>query len=232
MMAGFISAIVDFGKETTGKILAAIKFEERDELYASYLVLERGTVFLLAFLVVLRKDQVETEDRAIREKMNYIINEVEKTSANDLDRGLIEAGKYAFVESLVYTMFFRDQFEQLNETSFRGLIQNCDPKRIVMMLDKDWSNRYVFYRNERTFRELLTDFSNNTLDTLITKMKDFNLLISLHDFSLYIEQQEALSSSKVTTPHYDEKRELSSKHTDFLAFMLKKGIFDIFYVHI
>ncbi|MFW9780358.1 MAG: hypothetical protein ACFFE8_16065 [Candidatus Heimdallarchaeota archaeon] len=69
IISGFIKAISDFGQATIGKPLAAVKFEERDELNASYLILEHGVVFLLAFLIVLRKDQVEMEDKTIREKM-------------------------------------------------------------------------------------------------------------------------------------------------------------------
>lgn len=232
IMAGFISAISDFGQETTGKTLSAIKFEERDDLYASYLILERGEVLLLAFLVILRKDQVETEDGTIRKKMKYVLGEVEKTSSDDLNDGLIDAEKYSFVESYVYSTFFRDGFEQLNDSSFRRLIQNCDPKRILITLDKAWSKRYAFYRNDRFFHELLTNFSNSTFDALIHKMKDFNLFISMHDFSLYVEQQESMSSPKISAPHDHEKKLFPQKHTDFLAFTLKKGIFDIYYVHL
>ncbi|MHA2097011.1 MAG: hypothetical protein ACW98F_20580, partial [Candidatus Hodarchaeales archaeon] len=175
LIAGLIKAVFDFSTEMIDKRLVAMKFEDRDENFASYLILERQSNLLLALMVRLNVTEVEKLDHAFRQKMKEFLLELVELSSLSLNDPIIDLSQYSFVDSLVFSFFFKDQFEKITPTDFQNAIPVYRPLNIVVGLNKEWQNRYSFYKSDPLFLELVGSENRDNLNELIEKMANSNL---------------------------------------------------------
>jgi hypothetical protein len=217
LIAGFIEAISDYGLVMTGKTLVSIKFEGADKTFASYLILERKDKLLLAILARLEKEKAEKEEKKIKRKMRQFLTEFKLISEVDLENPIIDTAKYSFAESLFYTFFFRENFENLTHSTLKQALQVYSSDRIIIGLNQEWKGRFTFYKNDSSFLEVVKGFDAKRVEGLLHKMDDANLYISVQDFIPYIENLER-----------SENVPLDRQLINLLTFVMKKGIFDLF----
>lgn len=220
LIGGFIQALTDYGNVMTGNTLASIKFEDENEVLASYLILERKEKLLLAILARIEKEKAEKEERKMRRKADLFLNEFLEISASELLNPVIDTAKYSFTESLVYTFFFREAFEKLEHSTLQKMFQIYEAESIVIGLNQEWKGRYTFYKNDPSFLEVVKGFNQGRLEELLSKMSDSNLYISVQDFVPYMRNGESSDSSKP-----------DKQLTEVLVFLMKKGILELFTIH-
>jgi hypothetical protein len=221
MIAGFIEALADFGGVMTGKKkLASVKFVDDDKIFASYLILERKDMLLLAIFARLEKEKANRSEEKITEKMNLFLTEFLEISSSDLLNPVIETSKYSFADSLFYSFFFREYFETLDHSTLKQALQAYGPDRMVIGLNREWKGRYSFYKNDPSFLKVMKGFNAERHEILLDKMDNTNLYISVQDFMHYIGKMES-----------SEKVEPNQQLIEFLAFVMKKGILELFTIH-
>ena len=216
LIAGLIKAVFDFSTEMIEKRLVAIKFEDHDDHFASYLILELHYDLLLALLVRMKVGLIEEYEKKFRQKMKGCLLDIVHLGSSTLSDPIVDLSQYTFIESLVFSYFLQESFERVNPSDFQTALQTYRPSGIVVGLNKDWKNRYSFYKSDPTFLGLTTTISLDKIDLLYSHMDELNLFITLTDFSRF------LSSSPSST--VDEV--LPSSYIEVILFLLKKGILD------
>ncbi len=222
LIAGLIKAVYDFSTEIIEKKLVAIKFEDQDEHFASYLILERYSNLLLALLVRMKIIHVEEYELTFREKMRQFLLDVIQISSSTLTDPIIDMSKFTFVESLVFSYFLKERFERVIPSDFQTALQTYHPSGIMIGLNKEWKNRYSFYRNEPSFLEHTTSVSLEKVDLLFSQMTELNFFLSLPDFSRFVSLPPSSGTDEM----------ISSSLLDFIHFLFKKGILDGFGISI
>ena len=113
-----------------------------------------------------------------------------------------------------------DQFEKISSTEFLNAVHVYRPSNIVVGLNKEWENRYSFYKSDPSFLEVAANVSLNKLEILLGKMSNGNLFISLPELYDFIELEKASNTTKV----------YSLRRYSLINFFLRKGIIDAYMV--
>jgi hypothetical protein len=164
----------------------------------------------------MRTALVEKTEEIFRQKMKQFLLDVVHLSSSTLSDPIIDRSQYTFIDSLVFSYFFKERFERVNPLDFQTALQAYHPSGIMVGLNKDWMNRYSFYRSDPAFLELTTILSSDKLDSLFFLMTELNLFISLPDFFHFVTSPpSSLTDEMIPAPHIE-----------FTLFLLKKGILD------
>ena len=205
----------------TGKRLTSITFEGREEVFASYLILKRMDKLLLAILARIEKEKIVKEEENIKRKADLFLTEFLKIGKSELANPVIDTIKYSFTESLVYTFFFREELEKMEYSSIQKTLSSYGSDNIVIGLNQDWKGRYIFYRNDPSFLKVVKGLNAEKIDIVLDKMDEANLYISVKDFVHYIgkmEDSESVGSNQ--------------KLIELLAFVMKKGVLELYTIHL